>query len=153
MADSRIPADVSDAVYRVVHDFGVERLAARTGTPAGTIHNKANPNETSHHKPTLSDALIWSQIAADKRIAHAFCRALGGAFVDLSGMAGQSDKALLDLALKRDKEAGDFAAALLLALEDGRISAADYRALHREGYEAVTAMLELLARLEAMSRG
>jgi len=153
MADSRIPADVSDAVYRVVHDFGVERLAARTGTPAGTIYNKANPHDSSHHKPTLSDALIWSQLAGDRRIAHAFCRALGGAFVDLSGMAGQADKALLDLALRRDKEYGDFAGALLLALEDGRISRADYSALHREGYEAVTAMLELLARLEGMAHG
>jgi hypothetical protein len=153
MADSRIPADVSDAVYRVVHDFGAEKLAARTGTPAGTIYNKANPHDTSHHKPTLSDALIWSQIAGDRRIAHAFCRALGGVFVDLSGMARQSDKALLDLALRRDKEFGEFAGALLLALEDGRISGTDYAVLRREGYEAVTAMLELLSRLEAMAHG
>ena len=152
MADSRIPADVSDAVYQLVRGFGAEKLAARTGTPAGTIYNKANPSDSTHHKPTLADALIWTQISGDFQVVHALCRTLGGVFVPLDRMAEHSDAALLDLVLRHDSEHGDFARALKHALEDGRISADDFDYLKKEGYEAISALLEMLARLEDMSR-
>lgn len=153
MADSRIPKDVNDAVYRVVHEFGVERLAARTGTAAGTIYNKALATDSGHHKPTLADALIWSQITGDLRIAHAFCHTLGGVFIEIDHLKRHSDDALLDLVLRTEVEHGDFARALQAALADGRISAQDYEDLHREAYEAISAFLELLSRLEGMSHG
>ena len=149
--DSRIPNDVNDAVYRVVHDFGVEALARRTGTAAGTIYNKASPTDAGHHKPTLADALIWSQITGDYRIAQAFCHCLGGAFIPLHGLSKHSDSALLDLVLQHDSETGDFAGALRAALDDGRITPREFATLNREGREAIAALLELLARLEDMS--
>ncbi|MBI5922554.1 MAG: phage regulatory CII family protein [Betaproteobacteria bacterium] len=83
MADSRIPDDVLDAVYQFVRRHKAEWLSKKTGTPAGTIWNKANPHDTSHHKPTLSDVLVWSQIAGDYSIVQSLCRALGGVFVAL----------------------------------------------------------------------
>lgn len=150
MGDSRIPADVNDAVYRMVKDYGAEKLAAHTGTPPGTIWNKANPHETSHHKPTLSDILIWTRLTGDYRVVQALCRALDGAFVALHVQQHASDVELLDIILKRDEQTGEFADALSLALADGRISKVDYQRLHREGWDVITAWLELLARLEGL---
>lgn len=150
MGDSRIPADVNDAVYQLVKAYGAEKLAARTGTPPGTIWNKANPHETSHHKPTLTDVLIWTQISDDYQIVRALCRVLGGAFVMLSTRELASDQALLDIILKRDEQQGEFADCLATALADGAVSMADYQALHKEGWDVVTAWLELLGRLEGM---
>ncbi len=153
MADRRIPADVNDAVYRVVHDFGANKLASLTGTSAGVILNKANPHDSAHHKPTLADALVWSQLTRDMRIVHALCQTLGGVFVPLDGVAEQSDAALLDLICERDSALGEFARALRAALADGRVSSAEYAELHTELYQAVTALLTLLTRLEGMVRG
>lgn len=150
MADSRIPADVNDAVYRLVKDYGPEKLASKTGTPTGTIYNKANPHDTSHHKPTLSDVLIWTLISNDYRIIHAICRAVGGVFVETHALGGSSDMELLDLVLRREKEDGEFADALMKALQARRISPAAFSLLRKEGYEAATALMELLARLESM---
>lgn len=152
MADSRIPDDVLDAVYQFVHRHKAEWLSKKTGTPAGTIWNKANPHDTSHHKPTLSDVLIWSQIAGDYSIVQALCRALGGVFVSLHTLAETSDLELLDLVLKREKEDGEFADVLAKALGDGNIDQEDFRKLRTEAYDVITAVLELLSRLEGMIR-
>jgi hypothetical protein len=151
MGDSRIPADVNDAVFDLVKAFGAERLAKKTGTPAGTIYNKANPHETSHHKPTLSDILIWTQITGDYRVVQALCRALDGAFVAMHTRQHTSDLELLDIVCKRDSEQGQFADALSAALADGRVSRADYQRLRREGWDVVTAWLELIGRIEGMA--
>lgn len=150
MADSRIPADVNDAVYRLVKAYGADRLSAKTGTPAGTIHNKANPHDTSHHKPTLSDVLIWTQITDDYQVVEALCRALDGVFVRLHSQQHLTDIALLELAMARDHEEGRFAEELLAALDDGSISREDYDRCRRAGFKVITAWLELLGRLEGM---
>lgn len=150
MADSRIPADVNDAVYQLVKAYGADRLSAKTGTPAGTIHNKANPNDTSHHKPTLSDILIWTQITGDYQVVQALCRALDGCFVALHTRQYATDVELLELVLQRDRQQAEFADALLASLSDGSISADDFKACRREGFEVITAWLELLGRLEGM---
>lgn len=150
MADSRIPADVNDAVYRLVKGYGADRLSAKTGTPAGTIHNKANPHDTSHHKPTLSDVLIWTQITGDYQVVEALCRALDGVFVRLHSHQHLTDVALLELALEREQEEGRFADELLTALSDGSISPDDFQRCRKAGFDVITAWLELLGRLEGM---
>lgn len=150
MADSRIPADVNDAVYRLVKAYGADRLSAKTGTPAGTIHNKANPHDTGHHKPTLSDVLIWTQITHDYQVVEALCRALDGVFVPLHSRQYASDVELLELVLQRDRQQAEFADALLAGLSDGTISDDDFQACRKEGFDVITAWLELLGRLEGM---
>lgn len=152
MADARIPADVNEAVYRLVHDFGAQRLAAMTGTSAGVILNKANPNDSSHHKPTLADGLVWSLLSRDDRIVEAFCQALGGVFVPLREMHEQSDSALLDLVMDRDVALGEFADAISKSLADGQVTRAEFRAIASEAYGVVAAVLTLLYRLEGMVR-
>lgn len=153
MADSRIPADVNDAVYQLVKDFGADKLSRLTGTPAGTIHNKANPHETMHHKPTLSDVIIWTNLSGDLRIPAAISRSCGGVHVDLRGMEHQSDEALLDLILRREVEEGEAAGAMERALSDGRVSQLDYDLIRGEELEAVAARLTVLARIEGMIHG
>lgn len=158
MADSRIPADVNEAVYRVVHDFadskmsGAERLSQQTGTPPGTIYNKSCLTDSGHHKPTLAEGILWTNITGDLRIAQSFSRAVGGVHVDLRGAAEQSDEALLDLILKREEEEGDASRVLGEALADSRISRADFEKIRREEMEAVAARLTVLARVEGMVR-
>lgn len=153
MADSRIPADINDAVYRVVRDFGVERLASITGQSPGVLYNKTSLSLEEHNKPTLADALIWTLGTRDLRIVQALSRCVGGVHVSLAGLAQQSDAALLDLVLRRSKEDGEFASQLMSVLDRGAVSPADYDRLHKEGYEAIAAFIELLLRLEDMSRG
>lgn len=150
MADSRIPADVNDAVYRLVKDFGADKLAARTGTPAGTIYNKANPHDTSHHKPTLSDALIWTQITGDTRIVEALCRALGGVYVPLQELANISDAALLDIVSSWMSEQGRFFEAFHQTLADGRVTTLEFDKTDRQAKRVISAILELLGRLDQM---
>lgn len=152
MADLRIPADVNEAVYRVVHDFGAQKLAALTGTSAGVILNKANPHDTSHHKPTLADALVWTSLTKDPRIVQALCQTLGGVFVSLEAQDQASDAALLDLICERDSALGEFAKALREALADGRVTPPEFADLRREMYEVIVALLTLLSRLEGMVR-
>lgn len=150
MADSRIPADINDAVYRVVHDFGVEKLAARTGTPAGTIYNKALASDSTHHKPTLADALIWSQITHDPRIVQALCRCLGGAFVPIDDLARVSDAALLELVANWMSEQGRFFEAFNQTIADGEVTLGEFEATDRQARQVISALLELLGRLEQM---
>jgi hypothetical protein len=153
MADFRNPADVSDAVYRVVHDFGVMKLAALTGTSPGTISNKANPNEQTHHKPTLADGIVWSLLTGDDRIAEAFCQTLGGVFVPLRDQAQQSDAALLDLILERDASLGVFASTVGRALADGDVTKAEFDLITADAYALCADVLTLMYRLGGMVRG
>lgn len=153
MADSRMPTDVTDAVYRLVHDFGAERLARMTGTSPGVICNKANPHETTHHRPTLAEGIVWTNISQDMRIAQAFCRAVGGVFVSLDEMERQSDDALLDLVLAEVVREGDAARSLADVLQDGRVTRAEFEDLRRAELEAVAARLTVLQRVEGMVRG
>lgn len=153
MADSRMPSDVTDAVYRVVHDFGTDRLGRMTGTSPGVISNKANPHETTHHRPTLAEGIVWTNITQDPRIAEAFCRAVGGVFVSLEDMERVSDDALLDLVLAESAREGDAARSLSDVLQDGRVTRGEFEELRRAELEAVAARLTVLQRVEGMVRG
>lgn len=159
---SRLPVDVQDAFYRVVHDFaggeasggGVPSLARKMGMPPGTLYNKANPNESSHHKPTLADAVLASILTADRRIAHAFCHTLGGVFVDLPDLAGLTTDGLLEHLTKIGRESGEFYACLDASLRtDRQINAEEFSALEHEAEQWIAAIWEAVARLREMSGG
>lgn len=145
-----IPADVNDAVYRTVHDFGVERLAALTGTPAGTIYNKANQHDSSHHKPTLADAVIWQVLSSDFRILQAMGRALGHVCVRVPDVAQASDQALLELVAKVGAEEGAFFRAIQEGLADRRFTRGEFLRIRRDGFTAIAAIVEASARIEGL---
>jgi len=141
---------MTDAVYRTVHDFGPERLAEMTGTSAGVICNKANPNGTTPGLPTLAEALVWQAITRDYRILHAMARALGHVAIPLPDLSGVSDAALVEHLVRIHREGGEFHAALGRALRDRRIDAHDVQRIRTEACEWIAAIHEACGRIEGM---
>lgn len=148
-----MPEDVNEAVHELVKRFGADKLAAKTGTPVGTIYNKASLSEVGNNKPTLGEALVWTQISGDYRIAHAFCHALDGVFVSLKDGHYQSDAALLDLLLDHEYQLGLFAKAMKEALDDGEISNPEFKRIEKRALASVTAFLTMVERLRGMRHG
>jgi len=145
--------DVFEAAYRVAHDFrpdGAVGLARRLGKNPGTLLNKLNPHQETHHL-TLGEAVAMSIAAGDVRIAQAFAWEVGGVFVRLPQPAGASDLELLTLMLQRDVSGGRFAQMVEQCLEDGRISARDWQAIRDAGVTYVSAFMALMQRFEGMS--
>lgn len=70
--------DVCDAAHLVAHHHpgGVAALAARMGVNAGTLQNKLNPNNHSHHL-TLKEAVLLQQAAGNAAVLHAMAQQLG----------------------------------------------------------------------------
>lgn len=145
--------DVFEAAYRVAHDFrpdGAVGLARRLGKNPGTLLNKLNPHQETHHL-TLGEAVAMSIAAGDVRIAQAMAWEMGGVFVMLPPAAGASDLELLTLMLQRDVSGGRFAQTVEQCLEDGRISARDWQAIRDAGVTYVSAFMALMQRFEGMS--
>lgn len=150
---SAIPRDVQDAFYRVVHDFGVEKLAGMMGMSPGVLYNKANSNDSSHHKPSLADCIVVTHLTGDKRIVQAFAHSAGGVFHQLPDLSGLTTDALMLHILKIEKEGGDFYSVLHGALvEDNQISSDEFTAIEHEAHEWIAAILEGLARMKEMAR-
>lgn len=144
------PGDVQDAFYRVVHDFGVQALADKMGVSAGVLYNKANANDTSHHKPTLGEAVLVTNLTEDKRVIQAFAVACGGVFLDLPDLSHISDVALLEAVSKIAVEGGEFHGAFLNALADNRISREEFHAIQTEAFQWIAAIGEAISRIEGM---
>lgn len=144
------PGDVQDAFYRVVHDRDVPTLANKMGISPGTLYNKANCNDTSHHKPTLGEAVLLTNITGDKRIAQAFAVACGGVFLDLPDLSLISDVALLEAISSIAVEGGEFHAAFLASLANNSISRAEFYAIQTEAFQWIASIGEALARIEGI---
>jgi hypothetical protein len=154
MSDRDRPVrDVFDAFYRVTHDHGVERLARSMGMSPGVLWNKANPNESSHHKPTLADVVQVSVLTGDVRILHALAQTLGYVCTPVPDLSRTSDAALLELVAKVAVEGGQFHAVLCAALNDGGISTAELTRLHAEAFDWIGAIVETLSRCRGLSDG
>jgi hypothetical protein len=149
-----VPKDVQEAFYRVVHDRDVAKLAGMMGMSPGVLYNKANSNETNHHKPTLADCVVLTNITGDKRIAQAFCHSVGGLYVQLPDLSDLSTDALLDHILRVGEEDGNFHSAIHSSLtDDNRISPAEYAVIEAEANNLMAAVLEALLRMKEMSGG
>jgi len=153
ISKSGVPKDVQDAFYRVVHDRDVAKLAGQMGMSPGVLYNKANPNESSHHKPTLADCIILTNLTGDKRIAQAFAASVGGVFCELPDLSNLSTDALLMHILRVVDKGGDFHREIHEALElDNKIDGKEYAAIEREANEWIAAILEGLARMREMAQ-
>ncbi len=144
------PADVQEAFYRVVHDFGAVRLAGMMGTTPGVLYNKANSNESSHHKPTLADALVVSNLTGDKRIAFSFAAACGGTFFLLPDVSHVADTDLVEGMCNIGREGGHFHVWLSRALEDNRIHLDEFADIEREALEWIAAIAEMVERVRGL---
>lgn len=147
-----LPKDVHQAFRDTCYEFGVERLASLMGISRGVLYNKCDVGDSQHHKPTLQDVVLVQVITADKRITHALSRLFGGVFVDLSGIQGQSDEALLDLVATWMREQGELFARWQEAYGDGRISSRDYKAIRKEALDVVAAVMAFITRVEGIQQ-
>lgn len=148
----RPTTDVFEAFHLVVYDYpgGVEELARKTAMAPGTLYNKANLNESSHHKPTLGDAVLVTLASKDNRIAHAFAATCGEACFPLPDLSHVSDTALLELITKIGAEGGDFHRAVNAGMADRRYRRAEHAKVKAEAYEFIAAICESVARLEGL---
>jgi hypothetical protein len=148
----RPTTDVFDAFRRVVHDYphGVEKLASRMAMSPGVLYNKANNNESTHHKPTLGDAVLASLATGDHRILHAFASTVGEVCIPLPDFSKVSDSALLELITRIGAEGGDFHHAINQGMADRRYRRSEHDAVKAEAYEFISAICEAVARLEGL---
>lgn len=142
--------DVHEAFRAIVHGFDVAKMAAALGTPAGTLYNKANLNESSAHKPTLADAVLVQIVAGDTRLVEAMAYTLGGVFVKLPTVDSISDVALLEMVADISIANGGFHGELKEALSDGKFSAAEHRAIHERALVFISTILEAVNRIKGM---
>lgn len=151
MADRPV-TDVFDAFHRVVHDYpeGVAKLASRMAMSPGVLYNKANNNESAHHKPTLGDAVLASLATSDHRILHAFAATLGEVCFPIPDLSHVSDTALLELITKIGAEGGDFHRAINDGMADRRYRRAEHAKVKAEAHEFIAAICEAVARLEGL---
>lgn len=70
--------DPVDAAFQIsqAHPGGVATLALRMGINAGTLQNKLNPNNTTHHL-TLKESVTLQVVANNASILHAMAAQLG----------------------------------------------------------------------------
>lgn len=148
----RPTTDVFEAFRLVVYDYpgGVEELARKTAMAPGTLYNKANLNESSHHKPTLGDAVLVTLASKDNRIAHAFAATCGEVCFPLPDFSKVSDAALLELINTVGAEGGDFYRSINQGMADRLYRRAEHERVKAEAHEFIAAICEAVARLEGL---
>jgi hypothetical protein len=148
----RLPRNILDAVYRTVHDFegGAERLGQLLGVSPAVIDNKANPNASTPHLPTVPDVMAWQAITRDYRILHAMANALGHVAVKVPDLSRVSDEALLELFVNIGRKGGRFHDAVHDALADGRFSACEYAKVEKDGFQYIAAVIEAMSRMRGI---
>lgn len=153
--------DVHQAFHDVCHEFGggdrngggIKVLAEKMSIAPGTLYNKTNLNNAgnNHHKPTLADVVMATELSGDTRIVEAFARASGGLFVRLPDMSALSTDALILHLAKIGDESGDFYRLLHDALSgDNAISKNEATALDLAAKEWIAAILEAVMRIREM---
>ena len=137
--------------YDVVHQFpgGAVKLASLAGMSAGTLSNKVNPGMETH-KLSVGEAVVIQNLARDYRILHAEASALSHVCIPLVDLSRVSDTELLNAYARVHMEMGEMAAAINAAFDDKRILRAEFNRIAKESDDAVRAMFELRARLEAL---
>lgn len=144
------PANAFEAFRQLVYSFGVVELAGRMGVKPGTLYNKADADEETHHQPTLRDVVLASRLTDDMRVIDALNESFGRASFDISHMGEVSDKALLELVLRSTVEYGEYHKAALTAIEADRFDPHHFVLMKAELMEAICAMLTLNKRFEGL---
>jgi hypothetical protein len=165
MADSHttrhapcIKSDVFEIAQAVAREYvdqatgaaSVPALAAKMGMPAGTLYNKLNPHESTHHKLTLQDVIQITAITGDLRLLKALAQTLGCVCFPVPNLHHVSDEALLELINNVGAEGGDFYRAINVALGKKRPEAKDVARIHKEALEFIGAIVEAMTRTEGL---
>lgn len=141
--------NITDAAHKTVKDYpgGSEALAVRIGMSAAVLRNKVNPNNNTHHL-TLAEASEIMGVTGDDRILHAMAAEHG---YTLQKMEAEGMASVMASMLENAAKQGAFAQALQDALSDGLISENEMKAISSAGTAQVEAMINLLARLRAVT--
>lgn len=144
------PASVFEAFRQLAYSFGVPELAQAMGIKPGTLYNKADADDETHHQPTLRDVVLATTLTGDMRVLDALDAQFGRAAFDVAPMAQASDEALLELLARLGSESGEFHQALHQALRDKRFTAGHLTQIRAEAFDVVSALMTLLARVEGL---
>ena len=144
------PANVFEAFRQLAYAHGVPELAKAMGIKPGTLYNKADADEETHHQPTLRDIVLATELTGDMRVLDALDAQFGRAAFDVTPMAHVSDEALLELLTRLGSESGEFNGALHRALLEKRFTALDMAQVRAEAFDMVSALMTLVQRLEGL---
>lgn len=144
------PANPFEAFRQLAYSFGVVELAAHMAMKPGTLYNKADADEDTHHQPTLRDVILATRATGDMRVLDALNESFGRAAFDVSNMADKSDAALLELFVDYGREGGEFCRALGNALAGKQFTAEDYVHIEAEAMDVVAALMTLVHRVKGL---
>lgn len=144
------PANPFEAFRQLVYTFGAIELASQMGLRPGTLYNKADADEETHHQPNLRDVMLATRLTQDFRVIDAMNEAFGRAAFDISHMADKSDDALLELFTDYGRENGEFCQVLGSALRGKRFTAQDFVLIKSEALDVVAALMTIVARVEGL---
>jgi len=139
-----------EAFRQLVYTAGVDKLAPSMGLKPGTLYNKADADEDTHHQPTLRDVILAARVTGDMRVLDALNEHFGRAAFDVTHMDEKSDEALLELVCDYGREGGEFLQALGAALKGARFSAESFVVLRSEAMDVVSALMTIVTRAEGL---
>ena len=142
---------LDEAQHRIVHEFpgGAVKLAPLVGMRPGTLSNKVNPDYDGTQL-FVSEAVAIQHATRRYDILTAEATILNHTCIPLGDFSSTSDTELLTAYARYHKEIGRTAAAISDALEDGRITRAEFECIRQEGFQQIQRFFEFLARLEAV---
>lgn len=144
------PANAFEAFRQLAYSFGVVELAQQMGVKPGTLYNKADADDDTHHQPTLRDVVLATRLTGDMRVLDALDAQFGRAAFDVTPMGCVSDEALLELLAKLGSESGEFHGALYAALVDKKFNTDNLNLIRAEAFDMVSALMTLVRRLEGL---
>ena len=144
------PANPFEAFRQLVYTCGVVELAQQMGIKPGTLYNKADADEETHHQPTLRDVLLATRLTGDYRVLDSLNEQFGRAAFDVTPHKQLSDEALLELFLNLGKEVGEFHSVARSALMDRNFNVRSLNVIRAEAFDMVSALMTLVARLEGL---
>lgn len=144
------PANPFEAFRQLAYTFGVVELAHQMGTKPGTLYNKADSDEDTHHQPTLRDVVLATRLTGDLRVIDSLNETFGRAAFDISHMEEKSDDALLELFTDYGRENGEFCLVLGNALRNKRFAAHDFVLIESEARDVISALLTLVGRVKGL---
>ena len=144
------PANPQEAFRQLGYTYGVVALADLMGVKPGTLYNKLDADDDTHHQPTLRDVVLATRLTGDYRVLDALNEHFERACFDIRPQRHISDEALLELLLKLHKESGEFHVAMQTALTARRFEPAQLNQIRAEAFDTISALMTLVARLEGL---
>ena len=141
--------DPVDAAFQIAqsHPGGVANLAQRMGMNAGTLQNKLNPNNTTHHL-TLKEAVMLQVAANNAAILQAMAAQLG--FTCSRATPDQAGGDPVEMFMRLQSEFAELVRAAADALQgNGAVNRNELRRIEYQANEAIAAIGHLVATLRA----